>query len=235
MNRRFLRFELLEKRLPLDSAFADALGAAADEPTEVEYFPMIVGGQLPASPEDFPTAPPTTGYPATGSLLMQGRTGSFLCTGTLIQDPILFNGDEVTANRWVLTAGHCLDTSNNGKANFKAKDVIFFPDGDINSGIVADKLFINPDFEGTGERESMEEGCLSIEEIRAPVRRPSGIKGSLGRLDGSRIQIETDGLLARVLQHETDHLNGVLFIDRLRTATKVALRGKLKRLRAESG
>ena len=46
MNKRFLRFELLEKRLPLDSAFADAFGAAADEPAGVEYFPMIVGGAV---------------------------------------------------------------------------------------------------------------------------------------------------------------------------------------------
>ncbi|NNM28536.1 MAG: peptide deformylase [Akkermansiaceae bacterium] len=92
--------------------------------------------------------------------------------------------------------------------------------------------FINPDFEGDGERESLEEGCLSIHDIRAQVRRPGAIRGTLGLLDGRRIAIETDGLLARVIQHETDHLNGVLFIDRLSTAAKVSLRGKLKRLRA---
>jgi peptide deformylase len=43
--------------------------------------------------------------------------------------------------------------------------------------------------------------------------------------------LETDGLLARVIQHETDHLNGVLFVDRVSPAAKITLRGKLKRLK----
>lgn len=105
---------------------------------------------------------------------------------------------------------------------------------DAEIGDLMPLVFINPEFEGLGGVESMEEGCLSIEDIRAEVRRPGAIKGSLGLLDGSRIEIETDGLLARVIQHETDHLNGVLFIDRLSAASKVSLRGKLKRLRGAS-
>ncbi len=92
-------------------------------------------------------------------------------------------------------------------------------------------IFINPDYELSGEKELMEEGCLSIYDIRAEVRRPSIVSGKFGQLDGSEIELEADGLLARVIQHETDHLNGVLFIDRVSTATKVALRRKLKRLR----
>lgn len=92
-------------------------------------------------------------------------------------------------------------------------------------------VFLNPDFELSGEKEPMEEGCLSIYDIRANVRRPSVVKGRFGLLDGTEIELETDGLLARVIQHETDHLNGVLFVDRISTAAKVSLRGKLKRLR----
>ena len=92
-------------------------------------------------------------------------------------------------------------------------------------------IFINPDFELEGSKERMEEGCLSIHDIRAEVRRPSIVKGTFGLLDGSQIELETDGLLARVIQHETDHLNGVLFVDRVSAAAKVTLRRKLKKLK----
>ena len=78
----------------------------------------------------------------------------------------------------------------------------------------------------------MEEGCLSIQEIRAEVGRPDTVKGSFPQLDGTTLEIETDGLLARVIQHETDHLNGVLFIDRVSAATKLMLRRKLKMLKS---
>jgi len=76
-------------------------------------------------------------------------------------------------------------------------------------------VFINPDFELSGEKERMEEGCLSIREIRTEVKRPSVVSGKFGQLDGTEIELETDGLLARVIQHETDHLDGVLFFDRM--------------------
>ena len=92
-------------------------------------------------------------------------------------------------------------------------------------------VFLNPRFEKTGDRERMEEGCLSIQEIRAEVQRPGIVKGVFPQLDGSEIELEADGLLARVIQHETDHLNGVLFIDRVSAATKLMLRRELKRLK----
>jgi peptide deformylase len=91
-------------------------------------------------------------------------------------------------------------------------------------------IFLNPEFESSGPREAMEEGCLSIHEIRAPVKRPTVIKGTFQLLDGRTVELETDGLLARAIQHETDHLNGILFVDRLSAASKVSVRGKLKRL-----
>lgn len=96
-------------------------------------------------------------------------------------------------------------------------------------------IFLNPKLELHGEKESMEEGCLSIEEIRASVRRPDELTGRFELLDGRVIGVETDGLLARAIQHEVDHLNGVLFIDRISAASKVALRGKLKRLLRDRG
>ena len=93
-------------------------------------------------------------------------------------------------------------------------------------------VFINPDLEFGEEKESDSEGCLSIHDVRAEVKRPAVIKAKLPQLDGSVIELETDGLLSRAIQHETDHLNGVLFIDRISPAAKVRLKRKLKRLAA---
>ena len=91
-------------------------------------------------------------------------------------------------------------------------------------------VFFNPELELLGEKEKREEGCLSILDITADVMRPSEVKGKFHLIDGSVVEIETDGLLARAIQHEVDHLNGVLFIDRLSAAGKLSVRGKLKRL-----
>ncbi|MDA7506012.1 peptide deformylase [Akkermansiaceae bacterium] len=91
-------------------------------------------------------------------------------------------------------------------------------------------IFINPELELGKEKEASTEGCLSIEGITAPVKRPTEVIAKLEQLDGKVITVETDGLLSRAIQHETDHLNGVLFTDRLSTASKVSIRRKLKRL-----
>ncbi len=93
-------------------------------------------------------------------------------------------------------------------------------------------VFINPEIELLDPRLSETEGCLSIKDLNAKVTRPSVIKAKLPQIDGSVIELETDGLLARALQHEIDHLNGVLFIDRLSAAQKLTVRRKLKRLTA---
>lgn len=95
-------------------------------------------------------------------------------------------------------------------------------------------IFINPEIELGQAKEWGQEGCLSIHGIRAEVRRPAEVKATLPQLDGSTLVIETDGLLARALQHEIDHLNGVLFVDRLSAASKVTLKNRLKRLLAEN-
>lgn len=91
-------------------------------------------------------------------------------------------------------------------------------------------VFINPTLEYGEEKEMETEGCLSIPGIQAKVKRPMDVKATLPQLDGTVITIETDGLLARALQHETDHLNGILFIDRLSPVAKVQMKNRLKRL-----
>lgn len=95
-------------------------------------------------------------------------------------------------------------------------------------------VFINPELALGQEKGFAVEGCLSIREIRAEVRRPLTVRATLPQLDGSVLVIETDGLLARALQHEVDHLNGVLFVDRLPAVVKVSMKNRLKRLLEES-
>lgn len=93
-------------------------------------------------------------------------------------------------------------------------------------------IFINPELELDGPKVSDSEGCLSIYEVRANVKRPSIVRATLPLIDGTTIQLETDGLLARAIQHEVDHLNGILFVDRISPASKVSIKRKLRRLAA---
>jgi peptide deformylase len=78
------------------------------------------------------------------------------------------------------------------------------------------------------------EGCLSFPEITADIWRAFSVALRAQTLEGAPVEIEASGLLARALQHEVDHLNGILFIDRMSAATKVALRSRLKRLQKEN-
>lgn len=80
----------------------------------------------------------------------------------------------------------------------------------------APQVFLNPEVTWrSDELNTHEEGCLSIPEYYEEVERPSAVKVRYMDLDGATQEIEADGLLATCLQHEIDHLNGVLFIDYL--------------------
>ena len=77
-------------------------------------------------------------------------------------------------------------------------------------------VFINPEVTWTSEEKSKyEEGCLSIPEYYEEVERPAKVKVKYLDLDGKAHETEVKGLLATCLQHEIDHINGVLFIDHL--------------------
>ena len=94
-------------------------------------------------------------------------------------------------------------------------------------------VLLNPKLKMSAEKETANEGCLSFPDLTAEVTRAEGVRCHATRLDGTEIVFEASGLLARALQHETDHLNGVLFIDRMSSAAKAGLAGKLKRLQRE--
>jgi peptide deformylase len=78
----------------------------------------------------------------------------------------------------------------------------------------APQVFINPEvFWSSDERATYEEGCLSIPDYYADVERPASVRVRHLTLDGRQQEVLADGLLSTCLQHEIDHLNGVLFID----------------------
>jgi peptide deformylase len=88
----------------------------------------------------------------------------------------------------------------------------------------APRVFINPDILETSiEQEDFEEGCLSIPGINADVRRPSSVRVQAWNEKGKQFGLSADGYLARIIQHEMDHLNGVLFIDHLERKRKKQL------------
>jgi len=95
-------------------------------------------------------------------------------------------------------------------------------------------IILNPQIEAGPEKEIASEGCLSFPEISADIERAGWARVEAQTLAGERVEIEATGLLARALQHEIDHLNGILFIDRMSSAAKASLSSKLKRLQKET-
>ncbi|MHA3773227.1 peptide deformylase [Verrucomicrobiota bacterium sgz303538] len=93
---------------------------------------------------------------------------------------------------------------------------------------------LNPELTLGNEKERGTEGCLSFPDMSAEITRAAGVRCKARLLDGREIEFEAAGLLARALQHEVDHLHGVLFIDRMSSAAKAGLAGKLKRLQRET-
>lgn len=94
-------------------------------------------------------------------------------------------------------------------------------------------VLLNPTLTLAAERETASEGCLSFPEIHGDVPRSTTLKVHAQLLDGREIDFEAGGMLARALQHEIDHLQGVLYIDRMNSAAKASLAGRLKRLQKE--
>jgi peptide deformylase len=92
------------------------------------------------------------------------------------------------------------------------------------------RVFINPVITRKNGSAEAQEGCLSFPEIWAPVRRPEKIVVSAYGIDGQEFTYEMDGLYARAVQHEIDHLDGVVFIDRLSQANQLAVREDLDEL-----
>jgi len=91
------------------------------------------------------------------------------------------------------------------------------------------RALVNPAITESGGQATAEEGCLSIPGVFAPVTRAAWVKVEARDLDGRPVTIDARGLQARVLQHELDHLDGVLFIDHLDPVTRDRLKRKIKK------
>ncbi len=93
------------------------------------------------------------------------------------------------------------------------------------------RALLNPEIIERGEDTGkMEEGCLSLPGIKVEVERPLNITVTGLDEDGNEVCIQAEGLLARVLQHEIDHLNGILIIDHGSSLQRRMMRSKLKKL-----
>jgi peptide deformylase len=89
-------------------------------------------------------------------------------------------------------------------------------------------VMINPEIESSEGETETEEGCISVPGIYARVLRPDRISVSFTDLSGERRLMKLVGYPAVVVQHEYDHLNGILFVDRLGTVAKLKVKRKLK-------
>ena len=92
-------------------------------------------------------------------------------------------------------------------------------------------VMINPEIGDMTGRHVCEEGCLSFPEIYVQVKRAWEVTVTYTTLDGTQQTIRAHGLLARAIQHEIDHLNGILLVDQMSHIQKIAIAGKLKRLK----
>ena len=94
-------------------------------------------------------------------------------------------------------------------------------------------VFVNPVIDQPKGSEEAEEGCLSIPGVNGRVNRPATIHVSAYDIDGNEIDMVADGLLARAIQHEYDHLQGVLFIDRMSDSAIKQIEGELDEFRLD--
>lgn len=111
---------------------------------------------------------------------------------------------------------------------------LFIADFALHDKNLSREIFINPEILEASGTDTLEEGCLSIPEIREKVTRAFKIKVRYENLQRETLEREYEGFPARVVQHEVDHLNGILFIERISPLKRSFIQSKLKRI-AEKG
>jgi peptide deformylase len=95
------------------------------------------------------------------------------------------------------------------------------------------KVYINPTVTPTGELQAFEEGCLSVPGVYTKIRRYNKCEVTATDLDGKEFTQQADGLLARALQHEYDHIEGTTIANKMGSVAKIAHRKQLKKLKEE--
>ena len=105
----------------------------------------------------------------------------------------------------------------------------------LNPDLEMPLAIINPKIIAVSDKkECMDEGCLSFPGISGSVERPVDIDLEFVTLQGELVRRTVKGFVARAIQHEMDHLKGVLFVDRMSPIRKIAISGQLKRLKRET-
>jgi peptide deformylase len=104
----------------------------------------------------------------------------------------------------------------------------------FNPGVMMPLVLFNPRVTDSEGAQTGEEGCLSFPEITLDVERPFEASIEYMDLQGEARTLDCCGFLARAVQHEIDHLDGVLFIDRVSSLKKLSIGGQLKRLRKKT-
>jgi peptide deformylase len=130
-----------------------------------------------------------------------------------------------------------LDTENGlGLAAPQAgENVDLFILNDRELSLEGHRVFVNPIIAPSGEEDKDEEGCLSLPGIYELVRRPHSVQLSALDEHGAEFHLDLDGYTARAVQHEFDHLRGVLFVDRLSPVKRRMLKKRLMEIREEYG
>lgn len=95
-------------------------------------------------------------------------------------------------------------------------------------------VLINPVIRPFGDPATGPEGCLSFPEVYADITRPEKVEVQALNAEGKPIRFVAGGLLSRAVQHETDHLNGILFIDRMSSTVKTGLKADLEEIQVKT-
>lgn len=105
---------------------------------------------------------------------------------------------------------------------------------EANAAIPMPLVLINPEILASEGKQRNEEGCLSFPEISAPITRANQVTVTFLDLNGERQTVTARGLLARAIQHECDHLDGVLLVDKMSPMQRLSVSGQLKRLQKQA-
>lgn len=104
----------------------------------------------------------------------------------------------------------------------------------VNPGVQMPVIMINPVISEMDGEQTGQEGCLSFPEIFVTIKRAKHVEVKFKNLSGKEEVLEATGLLARTVQHEVDHLNGILLVNRMSTVQKLSMAGKLKKLKKQN-
>jgi len=103
-----------------------------------------------------------------------------------------------------------------------------------NAAVAMPLVLINPEIVAREGKQRNDEGCLSFPDIGASITRANQVTVAFTTLAGERQTVTAQGLLARAIQHEVDHLNGILLVDKMSPLQKLSVAGQLKRLQARA-